>query len=139
MRARLLFAAAAALVTVSCATSGSSGSSSSALRPKSRNQDIIASTEISASASEAANALQIIEKLRPQMLRSRGLGSPTDVNGESARPKVYIDNVSYGDVSTLANVTAGQIREIQFINSRDATTKWGTGHMGGVILVITKR
>jgi len=137
MRARVLFAAAAALVTVSCATSG--GSSSSGLRPKSRNQDVIAETEISASASEAANALQIIEKLRPQMLRSRGLGSPTDVSGESARPKVYVDNVAYGDVGTLSNVTASQIREIQFINSRDATTKWGTGHMGGVILVIMKR
>ena len=133
---RKLFAAAAALVTLSCATTGSS---SNGLRPKSRNQDIIAESEISASASEASNALQIIEKLRPQMLRSRGVGSPTDVGGENAKPKVYVDNVSYGDLSALSNLTSSQIKEIQFINSRDATTKWGTGHMGGVILVITRR
>ena len=136
MRARVVVAAAAALMTLSCATSGSSGSG---LRSKSRSQDIIPESEITANATEAANALQIIEKLRPQMLRSRGLGSPTDVTGESARPKVYVDNVAYGDLSTLSNLTASQIKEIQFINSRDATTKWGTGHMGGVILVLTRR
>ena len=136
MRARVVVAAAAALMTLSCATSGSSGSS---LRSKSRSQDIIPESEITANASEAANALQIIEKLRPQMLRSRGVGSPTDVTGESARPKVYVDNVAYGDLGTLSNLTASQIKEIQFINSRDATTKWGTGHMGGVILVLTRR
>src|SRR5215216_3559477 len=92
MRARVVLAAAAALMTLSCATTSSSG-----LRPKSRTQDVIAEAEITASASEAANALQIIEKLRPQMLRSRGVGSPTDATGESARPKVYVDNVAYGD------------------------------------------
>ncbi|HUQ82121.1 MAG TPA: hypothetical protein VM076_13305 [Gemmatimonadaceae bacterium] len=136
MRARVVLAAAAALMTLSCATTGAS---SNGLRPKGRSQDIIAESEITASASEAGNALQIIEKLRPQMLRSRGLGSPTDVKGESARPKVYVDNVEYGDLGTLTNLAASQIKEIQFINSRDATTKWGTGHMGGVILVTTRR
>lgn len=135
MRARVVLAAAAALMTLSCATSGSGNG----LRPKGRSQDVIVESEIAASASEASTAMQIIEKLRPQMLRSRGLGSPTDVTGESARPKVYVDNVAYGDVAALSNLTANQIKEIQYINSRDATTKWGTGHMGGVILVLTKR
>ena len=100
---------------------------------------MIPESEISARASEAANALQIIQKLRPQMLRNRGLASPSDVTGESTQPKVYIDNIAYGDLSTLQNVMASQIREIRFINAGDATTQWGTGHLGGVILVLTKR
>ena len=104
-----------------------------------RNPDIISESEITSRASDAANALQIVQKLRPQMLQSRGLGSPTDVTGETARPRVYVDNISYGDVGSLSNLTATQIREIKFVNSRDATTIWGTGHMGGVILVTTKR
>jgi hypothetical protein len=135
MRARVVFAAAVAALSMACASSGGGNG----LRMKSRSQDVIAESEIMASASEASNALQIIEKLRPQMLRSRGLGSPTDVTGETSRPKVYVDNVSYGDVSTLTNLNSSQVREIRFINSRDATTQWGTGHMGGVILVLTKR
>jgi len=52
---------------------------------------------------------------------------------------VYVDNISYGDLSSLSNLNATQISEIRFLNSRDATTVWGTGHMGGVILVTTKR
>ena len=136
MRAPVVLAVSAALWVTACATGGSG---TGGVRAKSRNQDVIAEVEISQSASEASNALQIIQKLRPQMLRSRGVGSPTDVTGETTRPKVYIDNVAYGDLATLTNVNANQVREIQFINSRDATTKWGTGHMGGVILVVTKR
>jgi hypothetical protein len=104
-----------------------------------RSQELIPQAEIAANASEASNALQIIEKLRPQMLRTRGTSSPTDPTGETARPKVYVDNVAYGELSTLTNLNASQIREIRFINSRDATTAWGTGHMGGVIHVIMKR
>src|SRR5688572_4396482 len=109
-----------------------------ASRPSRRNPDLIDQGEISSRASEAANALQIIQKLRPQMLAGRGLGSPTDATGETSRPRVYVDNISYGDLSSLSNVTATQVSEIRFINSRDATTVWGTGHMGGVILVTTK-
>jgi len=136
MRARVVFAAAGVLWTTACATAGSGGAG---VPPKSRNQNVIAEFEISQSATEASNAMQIIQKLRPQMLRSRGVGSPTDVTGETARPKVYVDNVAYGDLATLTNVNASQVREIHFINSSDATTRWGTGHMGGVILVVTKR
>jgi len=136
MRARVVFAAAGVLWTTACATAGSGGAG---VLPKSRDQNVIAEFEISQSATEASNAMQIIQKLRPQMLRSRGIGSPTDVTGETARPKVYVDNVAYGDLATLTNVNASQVREIYFINSSDATIRWGTGHMGGVILVVTKR
>ena len=106
---------------------------------RSRRPDVIDEGEIVSRASEAANALQIIQKLRPQMLTGRGLASPTDVTGESMRPKVYVDNISYGELGSLQNLSANQIREIRVLNSRDATTQWGTGHMGGVILVTTKR
>ena len=73
------------------------------------------------------------------MLQSRGLNSPNDPTGETTLPRVYVDNVSFGDVGTLSNLAATQILTIQFLNARDATTRFGTGHMGGVILVTTKR
>jgi hypothetical protein len=140
----------AALVTAGswgCASGGGStnvgeavvAGGSGASRTTRRNPELIEESEITSRASDAANALQVIQKLRPQMLTGRGLGSPTDVTGETSRPKVYVDNISYGDLSTLSNLIASQIKEIRFLNSRDATTVWGTGHMGGVILVTTKR
>jgi hypothetical protein len=133
MRARVVCAAMAVALTLACATTGGGGP-----RPASPNKDIIVESEIVAIAGRSANALQVIEKLRPQMLRSRGAGSPTDASGETSQPKVYVDNIAYGDISTLTNLNATQIREIQFFKSGDATTRWGTGHMGGVILVTMK-
>jgi len=138
MRARVVIAVAVAVWTAACGTAGGGGGGGGA-RAAPRTQELIPEGEIAANASEASNALQIIEKLRPQMLRTRGTGSPNDPTGEKVRPKVYVDNVAYGDLSTLSNLNASQIREIRFVNSRDATTTWGTGHMGGVIHVIMKR
>jgi hypothetical protein len=135
MRMSAPFLAVLALATVGCASSSSTRASSG----ERTERDVILETEISSRASDAANALQVIQKLRPQMLRTRGLASPTDRTGQSMQPKVYVDNIEYGTLNALQNVNASQIREIRFLNSRDATTQWGTGHMGGVILILTKR
>ena len=123
--------AAMLAVTVACASKGSSGTP-----VLQTDRDLILESEIASRAADASNALQVVQKLRPQMLRSRG---PTDRNGQSAQPRVYVDHTEYGGLSYLQNVNASQIREIRFVNSRDATTQWGTGHMGGVIQIITKK
>jgi hypothetical protein len=122
------------VASVACASGGASSGPRTTT-----DRDVITEAEIQSRASDAANAFQIIQKLRPQMMRTRGLASPSDRTGESVQPKVYLDNVEYGAMSQLSNVNATQIREIRFLNARDATTRWGTGHMGGVILITTKR
>ena len=142
MGARVMVAAAIAVVSWGCSSGGGGGGggTSAAARPNgSRQQDVISESEITSRATDASNALQIVQKLRPQMLRSRGLVSPNDMTGEASMPKVYVDNVSYGTIESLANINAAQVKEIKFIKGPDATTTWGTGHMGGVILVTTKK
>ena len=147
MQGRFVLAGIAAALSMACASSGGR-SAAGGSRTSSGGQDIITEADITGRAADAANALQIIQKLRPQMLRSRGLavlptGGP---NGRTAAeaaaaslPRVYIDNIAYGDLNQLTNVNASQIREIRYMNARDATTQFGTGHMGGVILVLTKK
>jgi len=130
-------AAATAAMLVVCLGCASGGSSTSSRQPVDR--DVILDSEISSRAAEAASALQVIQKLRPQMLRTRGRTSPSDSTGQASQPKVYVDNIEYGGLSYLENVPAIQIREIRFVNARDATTQWGTGHMGGVIVILTKK
>ena len=152
MQARSVIAMVAAALSFACASSGSGGpggvsggGSASGSRSSSGGQDVISEADISSRAADAANALQVIQKLRPQMLRGRGLAvlpnegrTAAEATGASL-PKVYIDNIAYGDLNSLTNVNASQIREIRYLNARDATTQWGTGHMGGVILVLTKK
>ena len=139
MRIRLVMSALAVAAVSGCASSGKSANPTGTPRGPARSQDVIAQEEIKTRANDATNALQVVQKLRPQMLRSRGLVSPNDATGAEALPRVYVDNVSYGGIDALSNVQASQIKEIRFVNARDATTQWGTGHMGGVILVITKK
>jgi outer membrane cobalamin receptor len=84
------------------------------------------------------NAQEVVQRLRPQWLRGRGSVSLNDRNGESTLPLVYIDGVKYGTLETLNQIPVTQINELQYINASDATTRWGTGLPGGVILVTSK-
>jgi hypothetical protein len=42
-------------------------------------------------------------------------------------------------VEALRDISVEQIRELRFIDAKDATTRYGTGHTSGVIEVYTKR
>lgn len=82
-------------------------------------------------------ATEVVERLRPNWLRQRG---PTSMrSGVPSLPIVYIDEVRTGGLEALYRVSSQIIREIRFINGRDATTKWGLDHGGGVIMVLTGR
>lgn len=139
MRARLVLAAVLVPIGLGCSSSGSTSNATAAPRAPSRQQDVITESEISSRATEASNALQVVQKLRPQMLRPRGRSSPTDSLGTGNLPKVIVDDVSYGAIENLANLNANGVREIRFLSAADATTRWGTGYPGGVILVTMKK
>jgi hypothetical protein len=50
-----------------------------------------------------------------------------------------MDDVRLGEPASMVNIPASRVKEIRFMNARDATTRFGTGHSSGVILVTTKR
>ena len=139
MRARVVMAAVMVATGVSCSSGGSTGGGSGAPRSPSRQQDLITEQEITSRAGEASNVLQIVQKLRPQMLRPRGRSSPTDTTGTGNLARVVVDDIAYGSIDNLANLNANAVREIRYISAADATTRWGTGYPGGVILVTMKK
>ena len=139
MRARVLMAAVLIAVSSGCSSSGSSSSATGAPRAPSRQQDVITAAEIAERAADASNALQVVQKLRPQMLTTRGRFSPADSSDAGARPRVVVDGVAYGQVENLVNVNAISVMEIRYISATDATTRFGTGYVGGAILVTTKK
>jgi hypothetical protein len=139
MRARVLMAAVLIAVSSGCSSSGSSSSATGAPRAPSRQQDVITAAEIAERAADASNALQVVQKLRPQMLTTRGRFSPADSSDAGARPRVVVDGVAIGQVENLVNVNAISVMEIRYISATDATTRFGTGYVGGVILVTTKK
>jgi hypothetical protein len=83
------------------------------------------------------NLYDALRRLRPQWLRPRG--SASIVSPESTEPVVYVSGIRRGEPRTLQNVNVDQVSSVQFIDARDATTRFGTGHGGGVILVDVDR
>jgi len=86
---------------------------------------------------EVSDAYQIVQRLRPRWLRSRGVMSIN--NPTPTSPVVYIDQVRHGHVNTLRQIEAGSVLELRYLSAGDATTRFGTGHPGGAILVSIRR
>jgi hypothetical protein len=77
---------------------------------------------------DGLTAYDAIMRLRPIYLYGRG----------GYYPKVYVDGLHYGEMASLRDLWAGDIEEIQYLHAADATTRFGTGHTGGAILVFTR-
>jgi hypothetical protein len=109
--------------------------SSTTTKTRSGSRYLITSENIANSS--ASNALELIQQLRPEWLNpTRGPKSFT--NEEATEPVVYVNNARYGDIDYLQNISILNIQEISFLKGDDATTRFGTGHVGGAILITLK-
>jgi outer membrane cobalamin receptor len=130
MTIRILLVAVALSVAAACGTSPRAGSAGAA-----GDRNVILAEEISQV--DNATALDVVQRLRPHFLQRRG---PTSIRAEvSSYPVVYIDGLRRGDVNELRQIPAGTVERIEYISASDATTRWGTGHVAGVISVTTRR
>lgn len=100
-----------------------------------RNRNLITADEIAAA--NAATAYDVVKRLRPEFLRTRGV---TPAHGMQApSPVVYVDGSLYGPLSTLSSITASSIHSIEYLNAMDATQRFGINHDAGAIMVVTVR
>jgi len=82
-------------------------------------------------------AYEVVQMLRPAFLRTRGAASINDPTPVPA--VVYLDGFRHGDTpEALKTIDRIAVREIEYLDSREATTRFGTGHRGGAILVRTR-
>jgi hypothetical protein len=94
-------------------------------------------TEAEIIEANVASAYDVIRKLRANFLTYRGR---TNIRGASAsEPRVYVDDQPYGTIGSLRTIRAGQIAEIRLYRAWEATTRFGTGNVDGVIAVTTRR
>lgn len=99
-----------------------------------RNRNMITADEIAKS--NASNAYEAVERLRPAFLQTRG---PQSIqNTAPPTPNVYVDGMLYGAVQSLQSLPAMSIIMIEYMNAIDATQRFGMGNDGGAILVTTR-
>lgn len=94
-------------------------------------------TEDEIEASGGSNAYDVIRKLRGNFLSYRGETSLRRTS--SPYPTVYVDGQPFGEISILRTIPAMQISTIRLYRAWEASTRYGTGNMGGVIAISTRR
>jgi hypothetical protein len=87
--------------------------------------------------SNLSTAFDVVRSLRPAWLRQRPMSIS---NPEGAEVAVYVDGARMaGGLESLRQLRAENLTRMEFMSASDATTRYGTGHMGGAILVTTRR
>lgn len=86
---------------------------------------------------EMPSAYDVVVHARRQWIRGRGVTTLGEWREEA--PLVYLDGVRYGTCETLKNIASDAVEEMRFLDAPDATTRFGTGHTGGAILVRLRR
>ena len=95
-------------------------------------------TEEEVEASRAPTAFEVIQKLRANFLSYRGETS-LNHNNSQPYPIVYVDGQEFGPIGSLRNIPASQVSTIRLYRSWEATVTFGTGYMGGVIAITTRK
>jgi hypothetical protein len=100
--------------------------------------DVLTAAEIATT--DAQNAYDAIILKRPFFMKSRGPRSlmESPVGQTAEYPVVYVDGMYYGELESLRFIAVSNIREIDYLDFNAATLRFGTGHTGGVIHVLTK-
>lgn len=100
--------------------------------------NLITQQEIEGAGGAMETAEEIVQRLRPAMLRARATSRSSPQGEQTAGPLVYLDNQRLGGVDQLSNIPSRNVKEIRLISPIDATQRWGTDHWGGVLQVISK-
>jgi hypothetical protein len=83
------------------------------------------------------SAYDVVATVRRQWLTGRGAVIVAD--GRPKGPLVYVEGVAIGSCETLKDFAAVNVEELRFLDAVKATTRFGTGHPAGAILVTLRR
>ena len=122
----------AAGAIAACASGGSSTASTSGPQ-RSRTQ--ITAAEITAT--NATTLYEVVERLHPEWLSSRG---PKTLGGATGQidtgVQVYIDTQAAGTVEVLRQFPITSAALLKYYSAADAQTRFGLGNLNGVIQII---
>lgn len=104
--------------------------------PTSSDRNVITEEEIRSI--PANNLYELIQKLRPNMLRSHGQSS-LGGNSTSDYAVVFVEGRSYGDIGSLRSLVPNQISMVRYYESTDAAGKFGVINGSGVIDVTLRQ
>jgi hypothetical protein len=118
------FVSAALLVAGGCASTGAGSAGGS--RDEITREQLLEMPQ--------ATAFDVVRRLRGRWLRPRGAG--TSMQLDASNIVVYVnDQREPGGINALRSFRAGALQSIEYFDSSRATTRWGTGHPAGAIVL----
>lgn len=97
----------------------------------------ISSEELREIEPEGLSAYEAVRRYRPNWLRTRSSATFGSGGAEQAA-RVVVDGVPMGEVEDLRALNVSEIEQLEYVGAGDATTRFGTGYVGGAILVQTR-
>ena len=121
------------LVLTACSSSGGSAGGTARVSTGGPRDDI---TRDMIETLAQDTAFGLVQQLRARWLSARTQGTLN--NPEPAYAAVFVDDFRFGGIQSLHQISSNQIERIEYLNARDATTRYGTGYLGGIIRVLTR-
>lgn len=87
-------------------------------------------------AANSDNLYDIVIKLRPEWLTSRGPASALDMNPNTV--DIYMAGNMLGKVEVLRDIRLADVTELRYWDAAQASARYGMGHPRGVIEIIRK-
>ncbi len=127
-RLTALAALALAVALTACASSSAGGASG-------RSRDTaISAEELEKWSNE--DLFTLIQRIRPTWLQSRAIHTGM---GRQEISVILDGMLQRSGFDLLRGLLANDVREVSYMNARDATTLYGTGMSAGAIVILTKR
>jgi len=120
-------------LAIACSSSPKTTTTGTSPTPSDRN--VITETEIMQMPS--VSLYDLIQKVRPDFLRSRGASSFSDTKTEY--PVVFVDGRLYGDMASLRTLVSSQISQVRYYDAMAAQAKFGVIKASGVIDVTVRQ
>jgi len=135
------------LLTLAACASGAGGGSGTGGPP-----DLITQEQIDEASLDSA--LDVIRRYRPRWLQPARAPAATGAGvvplvarpgmpqrrdalvANDVYPTVFRDGVRLGEISSLESIDPRTVASIRLLSAADASTKYGSGHDGGVIEVV---
>jgi hypothetical protein len=133
MSVKHLYMAAAAVVLGCAATATNSGTPGGP-----RTSNVLTGGDLAEAHADVTTAFDAVARLRPNWLAPHGVMSTTSQGTGTEYAMVYLDGQRYGDLSSLRNIPAYNVRTIRYYNLTESGARYGIrGGRSGVIEVIT--
>ena len=144
---RLCVALAVGIASYGCSSAGSGGTAAARPATVVRDRNVITEAELQVSDIRDLNVLEVVRRLRPNFLQTRGPQTIRDSVSiaerldriESGKVHASFDGISIIGLNELENIFARSITEIRYLNASAAMQKFGPrAYAAPVILVSTK-